>query len=162
MDTRVGELASRRRSPAPQAACEEKEVDQEEARALIDNFDIDSARQLVTAVAAELDGLAAQVWAFGFAEGPRRRALAIVAQMGAELAVGASQLFEAKRWYAGAALVIEYLLFLFATDPDEPVRWIDASEAEVRRMFRPAEMRRRAKGRFRAEEYIAEITVIPL
>jgi hypothetical protein len=78
--------------------------------------------------------------------------------MGAELALGASQLFEAQRWYAGAALVrqlieVEYLLFLFAVDSEEPERWVNASDEDVRRMFSPPAMRDRSRGRFRAEEY---------
>jgi hypothetical protein len=132
-------------------------VDPENARKLIKEADVEAARRAVVAAATELDGLAAQVWAFGLAEGARR-ALAIVAQMGAELAVGASQLYDAQRWYAGAALVrqlieVEYLLFLFATDPGEPGRWINASKDDVRSMFSPAVMRERSGGRFRSTEY---------
>jgi len=91
------------------------------------------------------------------AEGARR-AVGIVAQMGAELALSATQLYKAKRWYAGAALVrqlieVEYLLFLFATDNDEPERWLKASDAEAKKTFAPSQMRERSAGRFRVEEY---------
>jgi hypothetical protein len=112
---------------------------------------------MAIAVATELDGLAAQVWAFGMAEGARR-AVAIVAQMGAELALGAAQLYKAKRWYAGAALVrqlieVEYLLFLFATDDNEPESWLNASDAEAKKTFSPYQMRERSAGRFKVGEY---------
>lgn len=134
-------------------------MDRQEAEKLIKEADIDAARQVVILVADELDALAAQVWAFGLSEGPRR-AMAIVAQMGAELAVGASQLYSMERWYAGAALVrqlieVEYLLFLFVLDPGAPNRWLNASSEEIRLMFSPKEMRARSGGRFRAEEYSA-------
>jgi hypothetical protein len=116
-----------------------------------------TARLMATAVSEELDWLAAQVWAFGLSEGTRR-AIAIVAQMGAELAVAAVQLYGAKCWYAGAALVrqlieVEYLLFLFATDPTESERWLKASSAEAKNIFSPAAMRQRSAGRFGVEEY---------
>ena len=129
----------------------------DEAQRLLKGIDPTAARLYVTEVAGELDGLAAQVWAFGLAEGARR-AVAIVAQMGAELAVGATQLYEAERWYAGAALVrqlieTEYLLFLFAADSAEPERWLRAAPDEARRVFAPGTMRERSAGRFRAEEY---------
>src|SRR5436853_7211757 len=101
-------------------------MDETIAKRLLTSADTKGAKRMAIAVAEELDGLAAQVWAFGMAEGARR-AVAIVAQMGAELAVGAAQLYDAHRWYAGAALVrqlieVEYLLFLFAAANDEPQR----------------------------------------
>ena len=112
---------------------------------------------MVLKIAEELDGLAAQVWAFGMAEGARR-AFAIVAQMGTELMIGASQLYAKERWYAGAALVrqlieVEYLLFLFAIGDDEPKRWLNASDEEAKKTFSPAQMRARAQGRFDVAEY---------
>ena len=82
----------------------------------------------------------------------------MVAQMGAELAVCAAQLYVSERWYGGAALVrqlieTEYLLFLFGTDAAEPDRWLRADPQEARRVFAPGTMRERSSGRFRAEEY---------
>ena len=132
-------------------------MNQDEAQRLLAAIDPTAARLYVIEVAGELDGLAAQVWAFGLAEGARR-AVAIVAQMGAELAVGAAQLYQAERWYAGAAVVrqlieTEYLLFLFATDSSEPEKWLRATPDEARRVFSPGTMRDRSAGRFRAEEY---------
>lgn len=118
---------------------------------------IAAAREFVEAVVGELDSLARQIWAFGLAEGPRR-ALATVAQMGAELAHGAATLYAAERWYSGAALVrqiieVEYVLFLFAEDDTEPHRWLTASPEEARGFFSAGAMRERSRGRFRAEEY---------
>jgi hypothetical protein len=132
-------------------------MDQASAKKIVTSANVRAAKSMAQALADQLDGLAAQVWAFGLAEGPRR-ALAIVAQMGAELAVGAAKLYEAKRWYAGAALVrqlieVEYLLFLFALDATEPQRWLNASDAEARKIFSPASMQKRSAGRFRVEEY---------
>jgi hypothetical protein len=132
-------------------------MDETTAKKLLTSANFAAARRMAVAVAAELDGLAAQVWAFGMAEGARR-ALGIVAQMGAELALGAAQLYKAKQWYAGAALVrqlieVEYLLFLFATDDREPECWLKASDAEAKRTFSPSQMRERSAGRFQVEEY---------
>jgi hypothetical protein len=132
-------------------------MDETAAKKLITSADAAAAKRMAIAVAEELDCLAAQVWAFGMSEGARR-AVGIVAQMGAELAVGAAQLYSANRWYAGAALVrqlieVEYLLFLFATDDSEPERWLKASDAEARNTFAPSQMRKRSAGRFQVEEY---------
>ena len=132
-------------------------MDEAVAKKLLLSADSAAAQRMAVAVAEELDGLAAQVWAFGMAEGARR-GVAIVAQMGAELAVGATQLYSAHRWYAGAALVrqlieVEYLLFLFATDDHEPERWLNASDADAKKTFSPAQMRERSAGRFLVDEY---------
>jgi hypothetical protein len=132
-------------------------MDEKTAKKLLVSADAAAAQRMAIAVAEELDGLAAQVWAFGMAEGARR-AVAIVAQMGAELAVGAAQLYKASRWYAGAALVrqlieVEYLLFLFATDDSEPERWLNTSDAEAKKTFSPSQMRERSAGRFLVDEY---------
>jgi hypothetical protein len=132
-------------------------MDEETAENILKTADWKAARRMVLAIADELDGLAAQVWAFGGAEGARR-AFAIVAQIGTELLVGACHLYKRQRWYAGAALVrqlieVEYLLFLFATDKDEPQRWLKASDVDAKNMFAPSQMRRRAQGRFDVSEY---------
>ena len=113
-------------------------MDEERARRIVDAIEAvgpDGAKRVVQFVARELDGLAAQVWAFGMATGSRR-AVAVVSQMGAELALCASELYEAERWYAGACLVrqlieVELLLFLFASDDEEPERWMKASVDDV-------------------------------
>lgn len=132
-------------------------VNEEAARLMLTSVDPAAAKAVVSVVATELDGLARQVWAFGLADGPRR-AVAIVSQMAAELALGAARLYESQQWYAGAALVrqlieSEYLLFLFATEPSEPKRWLSASSQEARRLYSPVAMRERSGGQFRVGEY---------
>jgi hypothetical protein len=132
-------------------------MNKQDAQRILDETNPDAARKLVLLIAEELDGRAAQVWCFGLSEGPRR-ALGLVAQMAGELAVCEAQLYDAERWYAGAALVrqlieTEYLMFLFAIDHDEPERWLKASGKEARDMFAPAKMRERSAGRFNASEY---------
>jgi len=138
-------------------------MDENTARKLLVSADAIAAERMAIAVAEELDALAAQVWAFGMAEGARR-AVAIVAQMGAELAVGAVQLYRAGRWYAGAALVrqlieVEYLLFLFGTEDNEPERWLNASDAEAKKTFSPSHMRERSAGRFLVDAYQTHYTM---
>lgn len=138
-------------------------MDEQRARELIASVQPQSARRIVEYFSSEFDSLSAQVWAFGLAEGPRR-ALAIISQMGAELALGASALYSSGRWYAGAALVrqlieVEYLMFLFAADSEEAERWLRASPDDVKRMFSPAVMRDRAGDRFRTEEYFTHCEI---
>jgi hypothetical protein len=111
-------------------------MDEITAKTLLTSANTTAAKRMAIAVATELDGLAAQVWAFGSSEGARR-ALAIVAQMGAELALGAAQLYKANRWF----------------DDDEPERWPKASDAEARKTFAPSQMRERSAGRFQVGEY---------
>lgn len=126
---------------------------------LLQESDPSSARILAQEVAAALDELAAQLWAFGLAEGSRR-GLAVIAQIGGELAVASCVLYESERWYAGAALVrqlieVEYLMFLFGANLLEPSQWLEASPEEARSAFSPAIMRKRSSGRFNVEEYSA-------
>jgi len=97
------------------------------------------------------------VAAFGLAEGSRR-AVSLVMRMASEIARGAVTLFRERNWYGGAALVrqlveVEYLVFLFTSDPNEPDRWLRASPSELRRQYRPAAMRARSGGRFKDAEY---------
>ena len=71
-------------------------MDKERARRVVEAVEAmgsEPAKRVVQAVAEQLDGLAAQVWAFGMARGSRW-AVAVVSQMGAELALGAAQLYE--------------------------------------------------------------------
>jgi hypothetical protein len=132
-------------------------MDEKEAREYLKSVDPSVAQSLVADIVEELEELAARVSAYGLAEGARK-ALGSVAQMGAELAAGACLLFNANRWYSGAALVrqlieVEYLLYLFATDVNEADQWLKASEEQVRAMFSPGNMRKRTNNRFDANEY---------
>lgn len=116
------------------------------------------ARAVVRLTAPKFDGLADQVWCFGMATDDRRRALGLVSQMAADLLLGADAMFEQRRAYAGASLVrqlieTDYLLFLFALDPDEPTKWLRGTVEEHKKLFMPAAMRQRAAGRFDVDEY---------
>lgn len=124
---------------------------------LLRESDPSSARVLAQEIAAALDDFAAQLWAFGLAEGSRR-GLAIIAQIGGELAVASCVLYESERWYAGAALVrqlieVEYLVFQFGANLLEPSEWLEVSPEEARSAFSPANMRKRSNGRFNVDEY---------
>lgn len=132
-------------------------MNEEAAKKYLMNADSEAARQAVEYIASELDEISARISAYGLATGARR-AVGAVAQMGADLAKGASMLFAAGRWYSGAALVrqlieVEYLVFLFATNSDEPELWLSATTQELQRMFMPKAMRARSNGRFDAKEY---------
>lgn len=116
-------------------------------------------------VGTALEASGRRLWVFGLAhDTPPREAIALVVQMGGELARGAVNLYDQKIWYAGAALVrqlveFEYLMYLFATDRDEPARWLASSSDELRKVYQPAQMRRRSGNRFRDEEYWAHCTL---
>ena len=99
------------------------------------------------------------VWVAGWIEqDDRLTALGTVLQMASDLAQGAVTLLDGDRHYATAALVrqfveCEYLVWLFGEQPDEAAQWLHAAPADRQRLFRPAAMRKRSKGRFRSEEY---------
>jgi hypothetical protein len=50
---------------------------------------------------------------------------------------------------------IEYILYLFANDPEEADRWLSLSPAEAKNYFMPVKMRERSGGKFNADEYSA-------
>ena len=122
-----------------------------------------AAKRVVSIIADEASEIARRVAAYGLSEG-RRRAVGMVAQMGAELAHGANTLYESEQWYAGAALVrqlieVEYVLWLFGHDPAEVDRWCSARPDDLRQDFSPAEMRKRSNGYFDADEYSNHCTL---
>jgi hypothetical protein len=97
-------------------------------------------------------------WAFGLADTPERRATAIVLQMSGALATGTVALLEAENYYSAAALVrqfieVEYLTWLFGAEPGEAAKWLRSSQADLRKLYTPAAMRKRSAGRFRDREY---------
>ncbi len=99
----------------------------------------------------------AVLWAFGVAEQPRR-SIAVAVQMAGEIGRGAVALLQQNNRYAAAALVrqlveIEYLLCLFASNDQEPLRWASQDDDAVRKEFQPARMRERCGDRFRTDEY---------
>jgi len=87
-----------------------------------------------------------------------QRGLSTVAQIAGELVNGAVAVMDAGHPYAGAALVrqlveVEYLVAVFADDPEEPAKWITSSRSQLSRHYSPAKMRERAGGRFTASSY---------
>lgn len=112
-------------------------------------------------VSDALDQCGRALWAFGLAaDQPAREAVALVTQTAGVLARGAVHLYSAEHWYAGAALTrqfieAEYLLFLFAQDIEEAIRWRNCPAAERRGYFTPNAMRKRSNGKFREQEYWA-------
>lgn len=99
------------------------------------------------------------LWAFGCAvDMPDREGLALVSQAAGELSMATVDLYRAERWYAGAALVrqfieCEYLVYLFAQDPAHAVKWRQSTREERLDFFKPATMRTMSNGKFRSEEY---------
>ena len=92
------------------------------------------------------------------ADDARRRALAIVLQMGASVSRGTVIMLETENWYAAAALTrqlveVEYLTWLFGSDLSEAEAWLSANQEAHRRTFNPSAMRKRSEGRFRNQEY---------
>jgi hypothetical protein len=126
---------------------------------ILDTADAAGAKGLVDFVAPALDDFADQVWCFGLGATPdERKALGLVAQMGAEMMLGAAAMYEATKLYAGSSLVrqlieVDYLLFLFGMDSAEASRWLKGSAAEHKELFQPAPMRKRAGSRFDVDEY---------
>lgn len=98
------------------------------------------------------------LWAFGLAEHPQRRGVAVALQVSGRLASGAVHMLESENWYAAGALVrqlieTEYLLFRFQADPPEAGKWLAATPTEIRNLFGPGAMRKRSGQHFRMEEY---------
>lgn len=127
--------------------------------------EIQGAREEACRRSAEaLDYSGRVLWAYGLASEPTRRALALVSQMGGALARGTIVLLNSKNGYGAAALLrqiveVEYLLYLFAHDPDEGKKWLRSSPDELRKQFAPARMRRRSNGRFQDDQYWAHCEI---
>jgi hypothetical protein len=84
--------------------------------------------------------------------------LGTVTQVAGELTAGAVILLERDNLYAAAALVrqmveAEYLAWAFAEDHAEAAAWLRASREDRLKTWRPAELRKRSGGRFRAADY---------
>jgi hypothetical protein len=89
---------------------------------------------------------------------PEREGLALVSQVAGELSTATVDLYRKKRWYAGAALVrqfieCEYLVYLFAQDPAHSRKWLQSTRQQRLEFFKPASMRKMSNGKFRSEEY---------
>jgi hypothetical protein len=114
--------------------------------------------EVCTTVSDALDHCGRVPWCFGLANTGGRRAVGMVGQIAGELGQAAVSVLGTGSAYAAAALVrqiieAEYLLHLFASDLDEPERWLKASSDDLRKVFQPAPMRRRSAGAFRDQEY---------
>lgn len=84
--------------------------------------------------------------------------VAIVAQMGGELASGAVSLLKATNQYAAAALTrqlveVEYLACAFADQHDIAAEWLRADREERLKFWSPARLRERADSRFLKTDY---------
>lgn len=119
----------------------------------------DARRAACTVCADALAGLGHSLWLGGWVtRDDAAVGLAVVVQIGGELAVSAVELLAAGHHYAAAALVrqlveVEYLVWAFGDGAEDPADWLHATPAGIRELFAPARMRKKAGGRFRASEY---------
>lgn len=86
------------------------------------------------------------------------RAIATVVEMAAELSAGCVSLLAAGQLYANAVLVrqlieTEYLIEVFARDPNAAATWARSSPDELRKRFTPQKMRNKVAGEFNDDEY---------
>lgn len=85
-------------------------------------------------------------------------ALAVLAQIGGELATAAQSEVDAGRVYASQALVrqlieVEYLMWAFAEDGEVARQWFNADRKALLREFSPDAIRRQADGAFDVSEF---------
>jgi hypothetical protein len=126
--------------------------------ALLEQSAQQARRKACQTCADRLQDCANVLWAFGLADDLRRRSLATVLQMGGSIARGNVAMLEAENWYAAAALCrqlveVEYLVWLFGTDPSQAEAWFSATQEDLRQIYSPSAMRKRSEGRFRDQEY---------
>ena len=85
--------------------------------------------------------------------------VATVAQIGGELAIGASDLLKTGNCYAACALIrqlveVEYLAEAFAREHDQAAEWLRADREQRRQFWSPGKLRQRAPdGLFLASDY---------
>lgn len=84
--------------------------------------------------------------------------LAVAVEVAADLAASATHLLSAGHAYSAAVLLrqiieVEYLVWLFANDPEAARAWLNAGDDELRSTFRPATIRKKAAGHFSNDEY---------
>lgn len=94
-------------------------------------------------------------WAYG---DDRVVGLAVVAEIGGDLASSAVKLLEKGHRYAAMTLLrqmveVEYLLWLFAHTEEAARDWLNANDEDLWKLFRPGELRKKSDGRFRVQEY---------
>jgi hypothetical protein len=106
-----------------------------------------------------VDSCGRVLWAMGCAGNmPDREGLSLACQIAGELSTATVGLYREERWYAGAALVrqfieCEYLVYLFAQDRAHAIKWRQSTREERLEFFRPGAMRKLSQGKFRSDEY---------
>lgn len=124
------------------------------------------------AIAGWLTRVGQLLWVSGALLGPDRAAgfsslgfgddqtvgVATVAQIGGELASGATTLLRAGNRYAGAALIrqlveVEYLAAAFADQHEVASQWLRSDREARRRFWSPARLRERSSHRFLKTDY---------
>lgn len=118
----------------------------------------EARREVCRVCADRLQKCGNVLWAFGLTDDRRRQALATVLPIGGSVARGTVAMLEEENWYAAATLCrqlveIEYLVWLFGTDPSEAEAWLTATQQDLRQTYKPSVMRKRSGGRFRDQEY---------
>lgn len=153
------------------------QTDREEIQRLLRELAEDSgakqAREVACrAIAGALKVIGLDLWVLGYAVGPdrivgaspfsfgsdRTVGVAIIAQMGGELAQGAIDLLDDRSLYAASALTrqiveVEYLAFAFAEQHQVAADWLRSNRKERLDYWSPAKLRKRAGGRFLPTDY---------
>lgn len=85
-------------------------------------------------------------------------AVSVLLRIATQLLTASADLFAGGRDYAGAALLrqmveIEYLAWAFETGDRVGERWLRSDRRERELLFRPAALRKAAKGKFRGKDY---------
>jgi hypothetical protein len=118
-----------------------------------------AARRLAChAVSAALLDLGQFLWLGNWFFGAAGPGFGVLTQIGGDLATSCVELLEAEHYYAAAALIrqlieVEYLAWFFAEDDQAAARWFHSPPEQIRTIFAPANLRKRAAGRFRNSEY---------
>jgi hypothetical protein len=130
------------------------------ADALNDPVARSARRSACHEISGALVSLGRFLWVGGWFFGDTGNGLGVLTQIGGELAISCVELLEASHYYATAALIrqlveVEYLAWVFAEDEQAAARWLYSTPAQIRTIFSPANLRKRAAGRFRNSEYWA-------
>src|SRR5438128_2475145 len=113
-------------------------------RALVDTSAHRVREEFCEQASNAVDACGRVLLAFGCgADMPEREGLALVCQAAGELSIATVALYRAERWYAGAALVrqfieCEYLVYLFAQDVGHSIKWRQSTREERLDFFKPA------------------------
>lgn len=85
-------------------------------------------------------------------------AISVLLRIGGELIWSSAALIGFGRPYAAAALVrqlveVEYLAWAFEINNRDAERWLKSTQKERQEFFKPAKLRKAAKGKFRGKDY---------